>query len=109
MRENPIPRCCEVDCEVCPICYDLPLFAAIHHYSHYSYYSLFATISLFAIRVFQTPLPLSVNAFKAHELEIYSNVASLPRRADSDVSLLFRKIDINRSAVDISTCLHLSE
>ena len=42
------------------------LFATIRHYSHCSYYSLFATIrcslfairdySLFAIRVFQTPV-----------------------------------------------------
>ena len=25
-RENPIPQCSKVDCEVCPICYDLALF-----------------------------------------------------------------------------------
>ena len=51
----------------------------------------------------------SVNALNAHEVELYSNVAALPRRVDRDVPVLFRKIDINRSAVDISTCLHLSE
>ena len=85
-------------------------FATIRRYSPlFALFVLFAIRGYIAIRVFQTPLPLSVNAFKAHELEIYSNVAALPRRADSDVSLLFRKIDINRSAVDISTCLHLSE
>ena len=52
-----------------PICYDLPLFATVHHYLHYSrlfaLFVLFATRdsslftirdnSLFAIRVFQTP------------------------------------------------------
>ena len=52
-RENPIPRCCEVDCQIlaipfATICHYSPLFATVLHYSHYS--RLFALFVLFAIR-----------------------------------------------------------
>ena len=46
---------------------------------------------------------------KLYEVGLYSNVAALLRRVDTGVPALFRKIDINRSALDISNCLHLSD
>ena len=39
----------------------------------------------------------------------YSNLEALLRRVDRGVPALFAKIDINRSAVDKSICLYLSE
>ena len=45
---------------------------------------------------------------KLHEVELYSNVAAILRRVGG-VPALFWKIDINRSAVHISICLHQSE
>ena len=45
---------------------------------------------------------------KLYEVELYSNVAAILRRVGG-VPALFRKIDINRSAVHISICLNQSE
>ena len=52
---------------------------------------------------------LSVNEFKVHKVELYSNITALPWRVDRGVLALLWKININRAAIDILTCLHLSE
>jgi len=68
---------------------------------------LYHTLSLWN-RLESFKLVLAASKLPGRKAELFFNVALL-QRVDRGVPALFRKIDNNWSAVDISICVHLSE